>query len=251
VVSCFPVAVAGAVVGAGLAIADVTPRRRRQELRTRLLAVATHDLKTPIFAILFTCQALLAGRLEGRQRRLVQGILSSARRVDGIVRDLVDYAVAERGGGVPIHRAAADMGAICRAVAAECEAAHPGRKVDCEGTGDAEGEWDADRVAQAITNLVGNALRYGDPEAAVLLRWRSDAGEAVAEVHNRGAPIPESLQPQLFDAFRRGPDERRGPGLGLGLYIAREIASAHGGRLELRSDAEGTVFTLTLPRRPP
>jgi signal transduction histidine kinase len=181
---------------------------------------------------------------------MLRAILASATRVEGIVRDLVDYAIAQRGGAIPVSPGPSDLALLCQGVAEECQAASPDRVVECDGEGDPKGEWDSDRLAQAVSNLVSNALRYGDPAAPVRLRWRGEADEAAIEVRNAGPPIPAEVLPALFDAFRRGPGEDRGRGLGLGLYIAREIAAAHGGRVEARSSAEeGTTFTLVVPRR--
>jgi PAS domain S-box-containing protein len=250
--SCFPVHVGGALGGVALVVSDVTAPRRREELHARLLAIASHDLKTPLVAIRLSAQTLLRGNAEPRQQRMLRAILASAARVEGIVRDLVDYAIAQRGGAIPVKPGPSDLSQLCQGVAEECRAANPDRVVECEGEGDPEGQWDADRLAQAVSNLVSNALRYGDPTAPVRLRWRADEREAEIAVQNAGPPIPPDVLPELFDAFRRGPGEDRGRGLGLGLYIAREIAVAHGGRLEARSsEEEGTSFTIVIPRGAP
>ena len=117
-----------------------------------------------------------------------------------------------------------------------------------EATGDVSGEWDANRLAQAISNLVRNAITHGEGEVRLRLQ---DAGDGVeVHVHNRGEPIPADRLPFIFQPFERGSNEGRG--LGLGLYIVRAIASAHGGRVEATSStAEGTTFRLCLPRRQP
>jgi signal transduction histidine kinase len=248
--SCYAVHLGGVLAGAAVVVTDITTPRRREELHARLLAIASHDLKTPLVAIRLSAQTLLRSTVEPRQQRMLRAILASATRVEGIVRDLVDYAIAQRGGAIPVSPGPSDLELLCQGVAEECQAASPDRVVECDGEGDPKGEWDSDRLAQAVSNLVSNALRYGDPAAPVRLRWRGEADEAAIEVRNAGPPIPAEVLPALFDAFRRGPGEDRGRGLGLGLYIAREIAAAHGGRLEARSSSEeGTTFTLVVPRR--
>jgi signal transduction histidine kinase len=249
--SCYALHLGGQLAGAAVMVNDVTTPRRREELHARLLAIASHDLKTPLVAIRLSAQTLLRGSAEPRVQRMLRAILASATRVEGIVRDLVDYAIAQRGGAIPVSPSPADLALLCQGVAEECQAASPDRMVECEGEGDPKGEWDADRLAQAVSNLVSNALRYGDPASPVRLHWHGEwADVAAIEVRNAGPPIPAEVLPELFAAFRRGPGEERGRGLGLGLYIAREIAAAHGGRLEARSTAEeGTTFTIVVPRR--
>jgi signal transduction histidine kinase len=248
--ACYPVHAEGRLAGVGVVVADLTALRRREELHDRLLAIASHDLKTPILAIKLSAQTMLK-HAEPRQERSLRVVLGSVAKIEAIVRDLVDYAAAERGDAIPVNPGAADLGRICDGAVTECLAANPGRDVECEGAGDPAGEWDADRLDQAVSNLVSNALRYGDPATPVRVRWNGNADAVTIEVRNGGSPIPPEILPHLFDAFRRGPGEQRGPGLGLGLYIARQIAAAHGGRIEARSSAEeGTVFTLALPRRP-
>lgn len=249
--SCYAVHLGGQLAGAAVLVTDVTTPRRREELHARLLAIASHDLKTPLVAIRLSAQTLLRGSPEPRIQRMLRAILASATRVEGIVRDLVDYAIAQRGGAIPVSPGPADLAQMCQGVAEECQAASPDRVVECEGEGDPKGEWDVDRLAQAVSNLVSNALRYGDPASPVRLCWHGEGADAaVIEVRNAGPPIPSEVLPELFDAFRRGPGEDRGRGLGLGLYIAREIAAAHGGRLEAHSTAvEGTTFTIVVPRR--
>jgi PAS domain S-box-containing protein len=247
--ACYPVRVGDRLTGAGVVLEDVTERRRAEEMHQRLLAIASHDLKTPVTAIGLSAQRLV-GALAGRERGIASGILASAKRVQGIVRELVDFAVIERRGAPPIRPAPARIDRLCRLVADECVAAWPGRRVECRGEGDPAGEWDADRLAQAISNLLSNALRYGDPGAAVELTWDGTAVDRVhVRVANAGPPIPEGTLPELFEAFRRGPGEQRGHGLGLGLYIARRIALAHGGELGGASSGGKTVFSVAVPRR--
>ena len=109
------------------------------------------------------------------------------------------------------------------------------------------GSLDPDRVARAVGNLVNNALRYGDPEAPIDVSLRRASAGIVLEVHNQGTPIRPDLLPHLFEAFQRGPDAD-GEGLGLGLYIVKQIVDAHGGSITVRSSqAEGTTFSVLWP----
>jgi signal transduction histidine kinase len=120
--------------------------------------------------------------------------------------------------------------------------------------GDGVGEWDSDRIAQLVTNLVSNALDYSPTDSAVRVRSDGAADEVVFTVENGGDPIPSDLLPEIFEPMRRGsPKASSGDGgVGLGLYIVREVVAAHGGTVTVRSTAaEGTRFEIRLPRRPP
>jgi signal transduction histidine kinase len=130
-------------------------------------------------------------------------------------------------------------------VAEDAAAAWPGADVRCEGSAGAWGDWDPDRLRQALGNLVTNALKHGQAGAPVVVRWSAAPDAALVEVENRGPPPPPELVPHLFEPFRRGEHG----GHGLGLFIAREIARAHGGEVTLRCGGGATVFGLRLPRR--
>jgi signal transduction histidine kinase len=172
--------------------------------------------------------------------------------MDGIIRALVDYTAVQGGPGIVLHPRRTELSSLVRAVAEECEAAHPGRTVRVTAPEPVHGEWDGDRIGQAVANLVGNALQYSPEDTPVEAACWLDGETAVVEVTNAGAPIPADLVAHLFEPFRRGDDERsqRRKGLGLGLYIAVQIAAAHDGNIRVRSDASsGTTFSVRLPLR--
>jgi len=129
-----------------------------------------------------------------------------------------------------------------------CSASHPDRVVDLESRGDVTGQWDADRLAQVVSNLVGNAIEYGAnaPVTVVL----SEAGKrATLAVHNQGDPIPPHAQAKIFAPLARGSSDTT-QNLGLGLFIARAIVVAHGGDIRVDSNEQsGTTFEVTLPRQ--
>jgi signal transduction histidine kinase len=133
----------------------------------------------------------------------------------------------------------------------ELHAAHPSYRFEVEDHGDGWGEMDADRIVQAITNLVSNAIQHSTEGAPIRVRTLGDADAVMLEVHNEGRPIPVEMIPVIFEPMRRGePRVGRGHSIGLGLYIVSQIAHAHGGTIEVRSSStEGTTFTLRLPRR--
>ncbi len=251
--SWFPVSVAGRVIGVGLLAHEVTRQRQAEEFQRQLLGIVGHDLRSPLLAITSSAFALRGAGLGDREMRAVTRILSAADRMTGIIRALTDYSQVRVGQGIPLHRAPADLSEIARSVAEEVEAGHPGRTVECESRGDMHGEWDSARIAEILANLLGNALKYGAEGVPVRMRCRGEDESVVVEVCNEGPPIPPDFVPRLFEPFRRGVQAEGGkPGLGLGLFIASQIALAHGGSLEARSsEVEGTVFTLRLPRRTP
>ncbi|WP_242340263.1 MULTISPECIES: PAS domain-containing protein [unclassified Anaeromyxobacter] len=250
--SWYPVRVAGATLGLGLLVREVTAEREAAEFQRNVLGIVGHDLRNPLSAITASAQLLLRQAGDpAAASRLGERILGNADRMQRIIAVLVDYARVRGGSGIPLRPRRCDLGAVCKVVAEECEAAHPGRAVRAAGAPDVHGEWDPDRVGQIVANLLSNALDYSPRDSTVEVSWRADAERAVIEVANEGAPIPPQLQPSLFEPFRRGERDRAGgkDGLGLGLFIARSIAIAHGGTLEVRSaPGERTVFTLALPR---
>ncbi|WP_242346362.1 PAS domain-containing protein [Anaeromyxobacter terrae] len=251
--SWYPVRFEGEMIGLGVLVREVTDERRAQEFQRNVLGIVGHDLRNPLSAITTSAQLLLRQVGDSAAAtRLGERILANADRMQRIIAVLVDYARVRGGAAIPLRPRPCDLGAVCRMVAEECEAAHPGRAVRARGAPDLTGEWDPDRVAQVIANLLSNALDYSPRDSTVEVSWRADGERAVVEVANEGAPIPPQLLPSLFEPFRRGERDRAGgkDGLGLGLFIARSIATAHGGTLEARSaPRERTVFTLTLPRR--
>lgn len=249
-VSWFPVSAGGRLIAVGVLMREVTEQRRAEALQRHLLGVVGHDLRSPLMAITASAELMLSGSPGEAQTRALERILRGARRIEGIIRALVDYTLLEVGGGIPLRRRRTDLGAIARAVAEEAEAAHAGRRVRVTSCEPIPGEWDPDRVGQALANLVGNAIDYSPPESTVEVSCRVQGGEGVVRVSNQGAPIAPELVPALFEPFRRGDDERsqRRKGLGLGLYIARQIVAAHGGAIEHASAPEAwTTFTVRLP----
>jgi PAS domain S-box-containing protein len=252
--SWYPVRSGGKVLGLGALVREVTAERDAQEFQRNVLGIVGHDLRNPLAALVTSARLLLrAEDLTAERARLAARIFSNADRMDRIISVLLDYARLRGGQGLPLHRQPCDLAALVDVVADECEAAHPGREVRRRGDGDPLGDWDHDRLAQVLANVVANALDHGAPGTPVEVAWHAGERDVVVEVTNEGAPIPAELLPRLFEPFRRGEWVRRGgrDGLGLGLFIARSIVEAHGGRIEARAgEAGGAVFTIRLPRGP-
>ena len=170
-----------------------------------------------------------------------------------MVGDLLDFTRSQLGAGVPITRAPMDLGKQAALAVDEMMGAHPDCLLKLETSGDLTGEWDAARVEQVLTNLLGNAVHHGSARTPITVTVRGEPDEVVLRVHNRGPAIPRADLKGLFSPFKRLKSGNAAGGatanLGLGLYIVDQIISAHGGRIEVNSSANGgTAFTVHLPR---
>ncbi len=248
----------GDIVGIIGAATDVSDDKRMQDalaqavtFREQMMSVLGHDLRNPLTAI-----KMSAARLRRRAdvpataREQAGRIDHAAGRMAELIATLLDFANARFRGALPIAPGAADLGRIARETVDELRAVRPDRAIELSVRGDARGQWDSARIAQVVSNLVANALEHGVEGAPVDVSVR-DEGDAVGiSVHNAGTPIPPELLPVLFEPFTRGSNGAAARGLGLGLYIAHEIVSAHGGVIEVVSTpGDGTRFTVHLPRR--
>jgi len=177
--------------------------------------------------------------------------LNSANRMNRMIGDLLDLTRTRFGDLIPIAPAPIDLDPLCRQVVAELEGLRPaGSGVRFTGQGDLTGEWDGDRIAQVLSNLVGNAVQHGGATAPITLSAKDNGNEVLLAVHNWGHPIPESIQASIFEPMVRHADDHKTTGLGLGLYIALQIVLAHGGTLNVRStETDGTTFAVRLPRK--
>jgi signal transduction histidine kinase len=242
---------------------EVLERRRAEAEREALIdklaqalrvmetfvGILGHDLRNPLAAITSaTALALRRGPPPPLSRDL-ERIARSAGRMARMIDQLLDVTRLRLGKGLAVQRCAGDLAEVARHCVAELQEAHPGRTIAVEVAGAVGGSWDADRLGQVVSNLVGNALQHAPPGAPVrVLVDGRDAHVVELRVHNPGPRIPPERVEALFDAFSAGD---RSQGLGLGLYITREIARAHGGDVRVESsDAGGTTFVVTLPRQP-
>ncbi|HEV2147010.1 MAG TPA: sensor histidine kinase [Longimicrobiaceae bacterium] len=220
------------------------------------LAILGHDLRTPLGAIYTSSRFMLdLDELEEPHRTLTARIADSATRTIQMVGDLLDFTRSRLGGGIPVVRTEVNLGRVVRDVVDEVSAAHPGCRIQVDTRGDEVGQWDQARLSQALTNLVVNAAQHGAEGAAVTVEIRGEEDQVAVLVHNRGAAIPPDQLDGIFNPMkaRELPVKAAGRGptgsLGLGLYIAERIVSAHEGRIAVESsEANGTTFTVWLPR---
>lgn len=243
------------VIARFAAISQLQETLRLNELFAGVLA---HDLRNPLNAIASAAQlALLRSQRDptttARSATPIGRIIASSQRMNTMIDQLLDFTRARIGGGIPIQPRETNLADVYMQAASEIELAHPDWKLRHAFAGDLSGTWDPDRLLQVFSNLVANAGEHGSREGGVEVRLDgTDRDRVVVEVHNMGT-IPASLLSALFDPFR-GTDVRRreSQGLGLGLFIVREIVRAHGGRVSASSShAEGTLFAVELPRHPP
>jgi signal transduction histidine kinase len=217
-----------------------------------ILANGVHGLLAPLddhqqmaAHVLLGCEGI--GENETALARMITTSVSQATR---IIEQLIDFTRSRLGGGIPTYPTSFDMDEVCRQVIGETELTHPERPLRLDVRGDLTGVWDRNRLYQLIANLVGNAVQHGQPRSAIEVRIVGGDTEVVIEVANRGETIPWAAQEVIFDAFRRGRTaESNRHGLGLGLFIAQQIAASHGGSIAVTSsDSDGTIFRVRLPR---
>jgi len=227
--------------------------RQALKLNETFTAVLGHDLRNPLGAILAVAEMIEETTTDDSARALASRISSTALRMRRMIEQLVAMA-RENSGRVTLRIEPVNLVELCARAIQEIEARAPYRHARIASAGDTTGRWDADRLMQVLSNLIGNAIRHGDPEFPVAVYVDGTAaGEVRLSVHNGGA-IPREALPDIFEPFKRPAlDERRTAngevGLGLGLYIARVMVEAHGGSIEIRSDvATGTTVEVRLPR---
>ncbi len=225
--------------------------RRIMELQEQFIGIVSHDVRSPLSAILMSVRQLQHLKLEEPNRRVVERIERGSQRIEQVVRLLLDFTRARMGHGIPLQPRWLDVQELCARVVDELKAAHPQRVVELRGP-PAWAVVDPERLFQVLANLLENAFKYGTADRPVTLTIREADDELQVDVHNQGSPIQEELLPRLFEPFSRGTQtvETVKLSLGLGLYIVREIVHAHGGTVGVTSTQEaGTTFTLRLPRQ--
>jgi signal transduction histidine kinase len=221
--------------------------RKTTELREQFIAVLGHDLRNPLFAISAGAEMLLRKPKDPANEQRARHILTSARRATKLVDDVLDFARGSLGHGIPVNiEPCPDLGDVLRHVIAEIRSIHPKRIIQSSIGDLSDIHCDRERVAQLLSNLLANAVVHGDPDGPVEVSAQVNEGQFVLSVKNHGL-IAEDALPQLFQPYSRPTGGTPQAGLGLGLYIADQIAQAHGGKLEVEStEPQGTTFTFSL-----
>jgi PAS domain S-box-containing protein len=241
------------------ALWDITGKRAAEEaasraeyLREQLLGVVSHDLRTPLNTVVLGISSLQhEGKLEERQNRQLTIMSHAARRMEKMIHELLDFTRARLAGGIPVNPMPMSLGPVLERVVEEYRLTHPEQSILPSAEGDLNGHWDEARLAQLLDNLLQNALRYTFQNSAIGLSVKGEPQGVTLAVINKGPALLPEEREAIFEPFRRG-KRPSGEGLGLGLYIAKQIAEAHGGRISVESALErGTSFKVWLPRRAP
>lgn len=225
----------------------VEHERQMAAVQEEFVAVLGHDLRNSVAALNAGVRQLDKEPLSDKARKILPLMGSSIHRMSELIDNIMLHAKSRLGGGIRIS-ATPDAGLedALNHVVEEVRAAAPDHKITVDLDFDRPVSCDAARVAQAVSNLLSNAVRYADDGSEVTVRGRVSEAEAVISVANRGAPIPESLKQKLFQPYQRG-DQTKGEGLGLGLHIASSIAVAHSGQIDVTCDDGLTTFAFRLP----
>jgi signal transduction histidine kinase len=218
------------------------------ELRERFIAVLGHDLRNPLSSI--DAGARLLERMvdDGKAAPIIAVIKRSAARMAGLIGHMLDFSRGRLGGGIPVRRTLeTGLGETLSQIVAELQSVRPDRVIDVELDLHTPVYCDGARIAQLFSNLLGNALTHGAPELPVKVRARTEKGMFELSVANGGPAIPPEAVEHIFQPFKRSSVPSSAPGLGLGLFIASEIARAHEATLEFTSQPDDTRFVLRMP----
>ncbi|CAD5198831.1 sensor histidine kinase [Pseudomonas sp. FEN] len=239
------------------ALTESTAAYAEQVNRSRdiFLAILGHDLRAPLQAVSMSTEMLVRkARLNAEDLVYVTSIKRGARHMGSMISDLLEFVRSRLGSALPIDPAPMDLSSAAKAVINEAWAGQPDCLPQLRVEGDVHGVWDRGRIEQLLQNLIGNALQHGASHRPLTLTLEGSADSVSLTMHNFGTPIPQEALATLFDPLVRGTSEEIGqPGtdtsLGLGLFIAKEVVSAHQGTIKVSSSAEdGTRFTVVLPR---
>ncbi|HEX2544836.1 MAG TPA: sensor histidine kinase [Ramlibacter sp.] len=236
-------------------IAESVARYTRQTRSSTelFIGILGHDIRNPLGTIMMSSEALVrSGKIT---REAITPITNAAGRIRSIIEQVVDFTRAQTDGVMPIVRTPSNLATALSRVVQETQVRHPSRTLRLETTGNFDGSWDEGRIGQLVSNLLGNALLYGAADTDVTVKMGTTEDRVWFSVHNLGPAIAAEDRDRIFQPLERGiqnqygSDRREPTGLGLGLYICREIVHAHEGRLSLASsDADGTTFMVELPR---
>jgi len=225
-----------------------------EQTRNLFLGMLGHDMRNPLNTILMTATYLAAMDAGANISAAASRLIRSGASMKALLDDLIDFNRAQLGLGIKMTLADTDLSALFEDEVDQLRVSHPGRLIELAVSGDTRGFWDGPRLQQLLRNLVSNGIKHGAADGAIRVVLAGGEAEVVCEVTNSGPAIERSVLERIFLPLEQGldpSDSRNGDnqGLGLGLYIVREIARAHGGEVSVRSSEAETVFTVRLPRR--
>ncbi|WP_428427224.1 GAF domain-containing sensor histidine kinase [Pararhizobium sp.] len=227
----------------------IDQERQGSELREQFIAVLGHDLRNPLASLDAGTRMLQRSVTDDKSKTVLGLMQNSISRMSGLIDNVLDFARGRLGGGISIEQAdRVPLRPVLEQVVAELILANPGRRIEADLT-EAMVRCDEGRIGQLLSNLLANALTHGDPEAPIRVRSTTSGGLFEIAVANAGEPIPEAVVKDLFKPFVRASAKTNLQGLGLGLYIASEIAKAHKGKLLVTSTPAETRFTFQMPQQ--
>lgn len=227
-----------------------------KQSRNMFLAILGHDLRNPLGTLLTGSNFIMeAGEVPPKYVLVATRMFGSAKRMSKLINDLIDFTRSHLGPGIPMNATKGDLTAVCEQVVNESRTVHPDRTITFNSPATVDATFDGSRIAQLLSNLLGNAFQYGSDEFPVTINIASDADEISIAVNNQGPVIPPEKIASIFDPMVRLPADGatsrpERTSLGLGLFISREIAHAHGGKIDVSSNGQdGTTFVVRLPHR--
>lgn len=230
---------------------DLKAEKKVAELRDQFIAILGHDLKNPIATMRMSADILLKMSKEDLTVRHASMIKSTSYRMQALIENILDFARGQMGEGIVLEKQAHDesLEEMIDQVIKEIKINAPEREIIFSSHLDHEVLCDKNRIGQLLSNLLSNADQHGHPEAPVVVEARTNGKHFELKVSNKGEKIPEPALEHLFQPFYRESEDSNKKGLGLGLFIASEIAKAHDGEIEVKSSENETCFTLKIPRK--
>ncbi|QYF93404.1 sensor histidine kinase [Massilia sp. PAMC28688] len=228
-----------------------------KQTQNMFLAILGHDLRNPLGTIVTATGFLMqAVDIPAKYVLVATRMFNSAQRMSRLINDLIDFTRTHLGPGIPVKLKQANLSRVCQEVVDELRTYHPERRIDLSMQDHLDAIFDESRIAQVLSNLIGNAIQYGSGDKPVIVVMSKLENDVRITVNNRGKAIEQNKLAAVFDPFVRiaathSPGFTERTSLGIGLFIARQIVHAHGGELTVSSDkASGTTFTLVIPLVP-
>lgn len=217
------------------------------EARARFMAILGHDLRSPLNTVVMAASIQKLGQLDADKNiEMSEKILRATNRMKYLIEDLLDTTQTVQGNEINIVKKPSSLRDISQQIIEEFQIAHPERTIEFYAENTCYGEWDEGRLGQVLSNLVSNAMHYGSSSKPIKVNLIKDNGKVILQVNNQGEIIPTEIRENLFKPFWRGARKRsNSSGLGLGLYIVKQIVEAHDGTINVESNREyGTTFTI-------